>query len=93
MLYLALLALGLAAPPDADWRTIRTEHYRLHFPAEAEAWSTAAASRLEAMHARVEDQVGHELDKVIDVVVRDPFRRRQRHGHPNAQGPAAWSCG
>lgn len=85
-LLLALLPAH-AAPPDAEWRTIATEHFRLHYPKPAEAWAMAAASRLEAMRARVRDQVGYELDVMVDIVVRDPYATSNGAAFPILKRP------
>lgn len=74
---IALLALlstsAAAAPPNASWRTVETENFRLHYPEPAEEWALAAAERLEAMRARVAEQVGFNLERKVDIVVRDPY--------------------
>lgn len=79
-----LLALLLAAPaalarpalaqaPHADWRTVETGRFRVHYPARSEAWARHAAARLESTWARVEEEVGYRPpDRRIDVVVSDP---------------------
>jgi hypothetical protein len=69
----SLAAPAAAAPPDARWRTIETPRFRLHYPIEAEAWAIAAAARLEAMRDRVQGEVGFELDRTVDIIVRDPY--------------------
>lgn len=60
--------------PDAPWRTIATEHYRIHFPARGgfEPFARDVASRIEGIHAGVTKVVGFEAKGVVDVVVRDP---------------------
>lgn len=73
---LALLPLALpssAQGPDARWRTIEMPHFRIHYPADSEAWTRRAAARLEAIWARVEGEVGYEPPDVVDVVVSDPI--------------------
>src|SRR5512142_525120 len=72
-------ALGLAVPataaadrPSADWRTIETPHFRVHFPAPFEAWAARAAASLEAAHGRIADYVGYAPGRPIDVLVSDP---------------------
>lgn len=80
----ALLAALLLAPavtaqtasvftrPWLQWRTLRTEHFEVHFPSEAEAWTVDLATRLEAAHARVGGVVGHLPRGRIRVIVEDP---------------------
>lgn len=87
MLPLLLALTAAAAPPDAGWRTIRTEHFDLHYPTDAEDWATQAAARLESMHARVEEQVGTELDKRITVVVKDPYATANGMAVPFRRSP------
>lgn len=70
-------AFVIAAPstaqgPAADWRTASTEHFRVHYPAETEAWALRAASRLESIRAAVIDEVGYEPPQIVDVFVSDP---------------------
>lgn len=69
-----LCAAGRAAAqgPAADWRTIETEHFRVHFPVPFEAWARHAAGRIEAIHARVTGLVGYAPPRRIEVVVSDP---------------------
>jgi hypothetical protein len=86
-LALALATAAHAAPPDATWRTVETEHFRLHYPTEAEAWALAAAGRLEAMRARVAGEVGFGLDRKVEVVVRDPYATANGMVLPFARRP------
>jgi len=75
---LILFALFLtAAPasaqgPAADWRTLETPHFRVHYPAPSEAWARQAAARLEAIRERVVAEVGYAPPEVVDVLVSDP---------------------
>lgn len=64
--------VALADRPFADWRTIETPHFRVHFPAEFEAWASRAASALEGVHGRVAEYVGFAPSGRIDVLVSDP---------------------
>jgi hypothetical protein len=74
-----ILALLFAAPlaahaqgPSADWRTLQTPHFRVHYPAASEAWTRRAAARLESIRERVIAEVGYAPPEVVDVVVSDP---------------------
>src|SRR5262245_29825695 len=68
-----LLAATLSGQsPAAAWRTIETEHFRVHFPAPFEGWARRAAASIEGIHARVTEFVGYKPDRPIDVVVEDP---------------------
>ncbi len=57
LLTLALLLLGAVPPagaqvaPDAHWRTLRTEHFRIHFEERLETVAWRAAGRAEAAWA------------------------------------------
>ncbi|HUP19035.1 MAG TPA: hypothetical protein VM778_03675 [Gemmatimonadota bacterium] len=78
---LGLLLLAWASPsvaqplprPWADWRTISTEHFDVHHPAELAAWSEAAAGRLEAIHETVSALIEYAPEKRVQVVVYDPL--------------------
>ncbi len=70
---LSALALPVAAiGPAADWRTASTEHFRIHYPVESEAWALRAASRLESIRSAVVAEVGYEPPQIVDVFVSDP---------------------
>ncbi|HEX9940904.1 MAG TPA: hypothetical protein VGG03_02710, partial [Thermoanaerobaculia bacterium] len=76
-LLVLLAALALAGPasaqgPAADWRTLSTPHFRVHYPAASEAWARGAAARLESIRERVVAEVGYEPPEVVDVLVSDP---------------------
>ena len=61
-----------AQGPAADWRTVETEHFRIHYPAPFAAWALHAAGEIEAIHARVTGFVGYVPARRIEVVVADP---------------------
>lgn len=68
-----LFAVPLSAQgPSADWRTVTTPHFRVHYTAPAEAWARRAAERLESIRERVVAEVGYEPPEVVDVLVSDP---------------------
>jgi WD40-like Beta Propeller Repeat len=71
---LFFLASGVlrAQGPAADWRTVETKHFRVHYPAPFAAWALHAAGEIEAVHARVTDFVGYVPARRIEVVVADP---------------------
>ncbi len=62
--------------PDAPWRTIVTEHYRIHYPSRPEGdfapFARDVASRIEGIHRVVVAAVGWEAKGPIQVVIRDP---------------------
>src|SRR5690606_18521817 len=91
---LALALPGLAAAqvptthdPSGPWRTVHTEHFRLHYPKRAEAWALLAGSELESIRARVSEAVGFEPTQVVDVLVLDPFRMANGFALPLTSGP------
>ena len=58
-----LLAASLLAPahaqgPSANWRTLTTSHFRVHYPASSEAWARRAAARLDSIREQVVAEVG-----------------------------------
>ena len=79
-----ILLLGLTVPlaaervqaPDAPWRTFRTAHYRIHFPARGgfEPFAREVASKIEGIHARVTEWVGYESPKPVEVLIKDPVQ-------------------
>jgi Tol biopolymer transport system component len=71
-LLFALPVSALAQGPSADWRTLRTPHFRVHYPAASEAWTRRAAARLESIRKRVIAEVGYAPPEGVDVVVSDP---------------------
>ncbi len=71
LLFLLPLA-ALAQGPSADWRTLTTPHFRVHYPAASEAWVRSAAARLESIRQRVVAEVGYDPPEVVDVLVSDP---------------------
>jgi WD40-like Beta Propeller Repeat len=78
MIRSALLALLLAATsvfaqgPAADWRTVETVHFRVHYPREYEEWSLRAAKRLESIRDAVTREVGFAPPQKIDVLIANP---------------------
>ncbi|HXA20508.1 MAG TPA: hypothetical protein VN380_26245 [Thermoanaerobaculia bacterium] len=61
-----------AQSPHEPWRTIVTPHFRVHYPAQYEAWATRAARRLESVRAAVVAEVGFAPETVTDVLVENP---------------------
>ncbi|HEX3527378.1 MAG TPA: hypothetical protein VH988_09945, partial [Thermoanaerobaculia bacterium] len=72
LILLAAFPLAAAAQaPSADWRTLETPHFRVHYPASSEGWTRRAAARLEAIRERVTAEVGYAPPEVVEVVVSD----------------------
>jgi hypothetical protein len=63
---------ALAQSPAEAWRTVRTAHFRVHYPVRMEAWSLRAASRLESVRDAVVAEVGYAPKQITDVVVMNP---------------------
>ena len=76
-----------AQPPHADWRTIRSPHFRVHHPKEFEAWSTRLAARLESIRVAVGAEVGYTPPDVVDVVVVNPVARANGIAWPFLDAP------
>ncbi|WP_420128629.1 hypothetical protein [Longimicrobium sp.] len=79
LLFVALSALALAPPlraqstrPWLEWRTMRTEHFDVHYPAELETWTRDVVSRLEGIRSVVAATVGSAPSRRVTVVVDDP---------------------
>jgi hypothetical protein len=70
---LLLAASANAQGPDAQWRTVTTKHFRVHYPAAYEAWSVLAASRLESVRDAVAAEAGFAPETVTDVIVENPI--------------------
>lgn len=71
------LSLWTAAPvlsqsPSADWQTLETPHFRVHYPKPSEEWARHAAARLESIRERVVGEIGYEPPETVDVLVSDP---------------------
>lgn len=85
---ITFLCLSAAAQgPDADWRTVTTAHFRVHYPAEYEAWSLRAASRLESIREVVSKEVGFAPPQVVDVLVMNPIAQANGAALPLLDSP------
>ena len=71
-LVFAAAAVAAGERPSADWRTVSTPHFRIHFPPGFEPWSKRVAGSIEDIYAGVTDLVGYEPRRAIDVIVSDP---------------------
>jgi hypothetical protein len=71
-LLLAGTRIASGQTPSAQWRTIETPHFRIHFPAPFEPWARRAAGAIESIHDRVSEAVGFRVERPIDVLVGDP---------------------
>ncbi|HET6638603.1 MAG TPA: hypothetical protein VFH82_07480, partial [Gemmatimonadota bacterium] len=74
LLVLLVPAAARAQPsvrPAADWRTVETAHFVVHYPAELAAWTEPMVRRLEAIHEAVSAAVGFEPVGRTTVIVDD----------------------
>ena len=71
-----------------DWRTIETEHFVVHYPAQYEAWSRDMASRLEPVHEAVTRIVGFSPPRKVTIVVDDPYATSNGSAWPFLDRPA-----
>src|SRR5688500_12459056 len=62
-----------AQGPAADWQTVTTAHFRVHYPRQYEAWAERAASRLESIRSAVVREVGYDPPTPVDVLITNPI--------------------
>ena len=74
--------------PDAEWRTVRTDHFEVHYPREFEPWSLAMAERLESVRAAVGREVGSLPKRRVTVLVTDPLNVSNGSAWPFREAPA-----
>jgi hypothetical protein len=55
--------------PQLDWRTLRTQHFDIHYPASAAEWTLDMAARIESVRDAVSQLVGSAPDARITVIV------------------------
>src|SRR5689334_22387651 len=94
---LFLVAFGLALPTTAlaqftlrswlQWRTIETQHFAFHYPAELEEWTRDVASHIEAVDSAVTRVVGFAPMPKTHVVVDDPYRLSNGSAWPYVNQP------
>ena len=81
-------ALLLAAPSfAADWQTIHTEHFNVHFSSEHTDFAKSTAVELEIVRTKVLEQQNRALDKIVDVVVFDPLNAANGFALPTSNNP------
>lgn len=68
-----LVAMPAQQAPWAAWRTVVTEHYRIHYPPALAEWAMEVAGRIEAIHTQVVAQVGYQSPDPIQVLLSDPL--------------------
>jgi hypothetical protein len=87
-----LLAPGAVAGqyltrPQVPWRTLPTEHFDIHYPAEMQEWTHAVATRLESVAAAVNGVVGSAPARRVTVMVEDPTNVSNGFALPLLGGP------
>ena len=81
-------ALLLAAPSfAADWQTIHTEHFNIHYSVEHADFAKSTATELEIVRTKVLEQQNRALDKTVDVVVFDPLNAANGFALPTSSNP------
>lgn len=70
--FLLLAVFLYAQSPSEPWMTLETEHFRVHYPAEYEAWTRHLSSRMESIHRAVTDEVGFVPEGKTEILVMDP---------------------
>ncbi|MEL0648825.1 hypothetical protein V6248_15465 [Pseudoalteromonas agarivorans] len=81
-------ALLLATPTfAADWQTIHTEHFNVHFSKEHVDFAKSTATELEIVRSKVLEQQNRALDKTVDVVVFDPLNAANGFALPASNNP------
>lgn len=85
---LIVSALLLAAPSfAANWQTIHTAHFNVHFSAEHTDFAKSTALELEIVRTKVLEQQNRALDKIVDVVVFDPLNAANGFALPTSNNP------
>ncbi|MBI2213295.1 MAG: hypothetical protein HYU52_06585 [Acidobacteria bacterium] len=87
-LVVTLMPLGaLAQSISEEWRTLHTEHFRVHFPIAYEPWAREVASKLESIRTTVNSEIGYAPEGVTEVVVADPIAQANGSAWPILGAP------
>ncbi len=70
LLFTSPLALAQASPWH-DWRTLSSEHFHIHFPAEMEEKARRAVAIAERVHARLAPAIGWQPQARTEIVLTD----------------------
>ena len=77
--------------PDAQWKTIKTQHYHINYPAnpkgDFESFAVEVASKIDGIHAVVAEMVGFEAKGPIQVTIRDPYMESNASVLPSLTRP------
>ena len=74
--------------PDAEWRTLETAHFVVHYPREFERWTLDMAEQLESVRAAVGREVGSVPSARVTVMVTDPLAVSNGSAWPYMESPA-----
>lgn len=91
LIALLLVPAALAAQvdvPSLRWRSITTEHFRIHFEPGLEDWARNLAARMESVREAVAARVGYTPPQVIDIIVEDPLNVANGSAWPSLFTPA-----
>ena len=64
--------------PDAEWRTLETGHFIVHYPREFARWTLDMAEQLESVRSAVGREVGSVPAERVTVMVTGPPHLRCR---------------
>ncbi|WP_440054498.1 TolB family protein [Pseudoalteromonas sp. T1lg65] len=85
---LLMLTLGYSVMTHAEeWRTIKTDNFRVHYPAELKEWAHSASTELEIVRSKVLEQQARALPTIADVVVYDPANMANGFALPSTDSP------
>lgn len=90
-LLLSLAPLTLFAQievPSLRWRSIETEHFRLHYEPGLEDWARDVASRIESVRAAVVQRVDYANPRKIDIIIEDPLNVPNGNAWPSLMQPS-----
>lgn len=73
--------------PNIPWRTIATEHFDIHFPAEMREWTESVARKLESVATAVNAVTGNRPANRVTVMVEDPSNASNGFALPFMEGP------
>ena len=71
----------------ADWQTIKTQHFNVHFPAALSQWAYSAATELEVVRTQVLAQQNRALPGRADVIIYDPSNLANGFALPSSDNP------
>ena len=73
---------------DATWRSVRTQHFDVHYPLDSEAWALDLAPRLDAMRDSVRRLVGYAPPHRTTIIIDDPYNVANGSALPILGAPA-----